>query len=90
MSGGGPRPSHRLRSEKPRRELGRRGFESRHLHWIDAKAQVNVTFRARGRCGDAVVTRDATFTREPLRVPVYVFAAHALSAVRARQLAHMW
>jgi len=26
--------SHRLRSEKPRRGLGRRGFESRHLHKI--------------------------------------------------------
>jgi hypothetical protein len=35
VSGGGPRTPHRLRSEKPRRGLGRRGFESRHLHQND-------------------------------------------------------
>jgi hypothetical protein len=27
-----PRNRHRLRSEKPRREAGGRGFDSRHLH----------------------------------------------------------
>jgi hypothetical protein len=32
VSGGDSRPPHRLRSEKPHRRLGRRGFESRHLH----------------------------------------------------------
>ena len=32
MSGGDPRLPHRLRSEKSRRQLGRPGFDSRHLH----------------------------------------------------------
>ena len=32
VSGGDPRLTHRLRSEKSRRQLGRPGFDSRHLH----------------------------------------------------------
>ena len=31
VNGGRPRPTHRLRSEKPHQQLGRRGFDSRHL-----------------------------------------------------------
>ena len=32
MSSGAPRSFHRLRSENPHQQLGRRGFDSRHLH----------------------------------------------------------
>ena len=31
VNGGRPRPTRRLRSEKPHQQLGRRGFDSRHL-----------------------------------------------------------
>ena len=32
MFGGSPEINHRLRSEKSHQQLGRRGFDSRHLH----------------------------------------------------------
>lgn len=49
-----PRSVHRLRSEKPCQELGRRGFDSRHLHWpFGTKLQVRASYYS-------AVTGDAT------------------------------
>ena len=48
MGSAGPRPTHRLRSEKSHRQLGRRGFDSPHLHRFPGRPPAVAPTTARG------------------------------------------
>jgi hypothetical protein len=66
VNGDGPRPAHQLRSEKPRQGLGRRGFDSRHLHDEIRRVSAGHSVDAKDMiCRVTQIWHSATRPREP-------------------------
>src|SRR6187399_894284 len=77
MSGSGPRSLHRLRSENPRSQLGRRGFDSRHLH--------QPTSRSRALPARSTAVPDTVFLPDRIEVtrPIAAPASAIFDIVRS-------